>query len=69
MLQPHKDISILFGLYLERFIILQSNCFNIRLERKEGRETGREGKRKEREGGRKGKCPNDLGMQDPGCYS
>lgn len=54
MLQPHEDISILFGLYLERLIILQSNCFNIRLKRKEGRKEDREGGKKEGKG-RRGK--------------
>lgn len=54
MLQPHEDISILFGLYLERLIILQSNCFNIRLKRKEGRKGDREGGKKEGKG-RRGK--------------
>lgn len=63
MLQPHKDISVLFGLYLERFIILQSNCFNICLKRRAGREMRREGKVKERGGGGEGKYPNDLGTQ------
>lgn len=50
MLQPHEDISILFGLYLERLIIFQSNCFNIRLKRKEGRQGGGEEGRKGKEG-------------------
>lgn len=45
MLQPHKDISILFGLDFEYFIIFESNGFNICLKGKEVKEKGRGGKR------------------------
>lgn len=44
MLQPHKDISIFFGLDFECFIIFESNGFNIGLKRKEVKEKGRRGR-------------------------
>lgn len=43
MLQPHEDISILFGLDLEYFIIFESNSFNIRLKGKEVKVKGEVG--------------------------
>lgn len=43
VLQPHKDVPIFFGLYLEDFIIFQSNCFHICLKREKGRKQGRMG--------------------------
>lgn len=46
MLQPHEDISILFGLDLECFIIFESNSFNICLKGKEVKEKGRRGERR-----------------------
>lgn len=40
VLQPHKDISVFFGLDLEYFIIFESNSFNIRLKRKRSKRGG-----------------------------
>lgn len=45
VLQPHEDISILFGLDLEYFIIFESNSFNIRLKGKEVKVKGEVGER------------------------
>lgn len=44
MLQPHKDISIFFGLDFEYFIIFESNSFNISLKSKERKKKGRRGR-------------------------